>query len=108
VLSQAEINASKPREKPYKLFDEHGLYLLVAPGGRRGWRIKYRAQGHEKLLSFGPLPYDPAPTDLCTGNEASFVRPNLFGMQVELQSVPGQLGLPLESARLWSARLCWL
>jgi hypothetical protein len=56
VLSHAEIKAATPREKPYKLFDEHGLFLLVAPSGRRGWRIKYRVQGHEKLLSFGPYP----------------------------------------------------
>ena len=56
MLSHAEIKASRPRNKPYKLFDEQGLYLLIAPSGRRGWRIKYRIQGHEKLLSFGPYP----------------------------------------------------
>jgi len=56
MLSHAQIKASTPREKPYKLFDEHGLYLLIAPSGRRGWRIKYRVNGHEKLLSFGPYP----------------------------------------------------
>jgi integrase len=56
MLSDASIRAAQPHDKPYKLFDKHGLYLLVTPRGARGWRIKYRVNGHEKLLSFGPYP----------------------------------------------------
>ena len=33
-----------------------GLYLHVQPGGSKLWRMKYRHQGKEKLLSFGPYP----------------------------------------------------
>lgn len=33
-----------------------GLYLLVRPTGSRLWRMKYRFDGKEKLLSFGRYP----------------------------------------------------
>ena len=34
-LTAAAIQAAKPREKPYKLFDQGGLFLLVHPNGGR-------------------------------------------------------------------------
>ena len=52
-LTDAEIRASKPSEKPYKLFDGGGLYLLINPDGSRWWRVKYRYAGKEKLVSVG-------------------------------------------------------
>src|SRR5579859_5729943 len=39
-----------------KLFDSGGLYLLVDPPRRPGWRLKYRIAGREKLLSLGVYP----------------------------------------------------
>src|SRR6266404_2930650 len=56
MLNAASIGAARPRDKPYKLFDEQGLYLLLTPRGGRLWRIKYRVRGREKLLSFGAYP----------------------------------------------------
>jgi integrase len=56
MLSPSQIKTAESRDKPYKLFDDGGLFLLVRPTGRRGWRFKYRVSGHEKLLSFGPYP----------------------------------------------------
>jgi len=35
ALTELEIRAAKAVEKPLKLFDGGGLYLLVAPGGGR-------------------------------------------------------------------------
>lgn len=55
-LSDAAIRASKPAEKPYKVFDGSGLYLLVTPEGSRLWRFKYRYGGKERLLALGPYP----------------------------------------------------
>ncbi|MBM4226666.1 MAG: DUF4102 domain-containing protein, partial [Gammaproteobacteria bacterium] len=55
-LSDVAIRKAKPREKPYKLSDGRGLYLLVYPNGRRGWRLKFRWLGKEQLLSLGPYP----------------------------------------------------
>ena len=52
-LSDTSIRANKPRERPYKLFDERGLYLLVQPSGGKWWRLKYRFAGKEKGLSLG-------------------------------------------------------
>ncbi len=45
--------------KPFKLTDEKGLYLLVKPqtdGWGKWWRFKYRFDGKEKSLSFGTYP----------------------------------------------------
>ncbi len=55
-LTDTAIKNAKGREKPYKLFDGHGLFLPVNPNGRKGWRFKYRYNGKEKLLSLGPYP----------------------------------------------------
>jgi len=49
-LSDVAIRKAKPREKPYKLSDGRGLYLLVYPNGRRGWRLKFRWLGKPDLM----------------------------------------------------------
>ncbi|HEY4370266.1 MAG TPA: integrase arm-type DNA-binding domain-containing protein [Steroidobacteraceae bacterium] len=56
MLSDTAIRAAKPREKPYKVSDGGGLYLLINPNGSRWWRLKYRVAGKEKLLSMGIYP----------------------------------------------------
>ena len=56
MLTNAAIKAAKPRAKPYKVFDQHGLFLMVMPAGHRWWRLKYRFDGREKLFSFGVYP----------------------------------------------------
>jgi len=53
-LTDTAIKNAKGRDRAYKLFDGHGLFLLVNPNGRKGWRLKYRFNGKEKLLSLGP------------------------------------------------------
>lgn len=58
-LSDTTCRNAKPQEKPYKLFDEKGLYLEVMPAGSRGWRQKYRFAGKEKRLSHGAYPEVP-------------------------------------------------
>ena len=56
ALSEFAVRKAKPREKAYKLFDGGGLFLHVQPNGSKHWRLKYRYDGKEKLLSFGPYP----------------------------------------------------
>jgi len=56
ALSDTKIKTIKPIEKPFKLADERGLFLLVQPSGGKLWRLKYRIDGKEKLLSFGTYP----------------------------------------------------
>lgn len=55
-LSDAALRAAKPREKPYRLTDERGLYLEIRPTGARWWRIRYRFAGKAQLLSAGTYP----------------------------------------------------
>jgi integrase len=55
-LKDLQIRNAKPKDKPYKLADGGGLYLLITPAGGKGWRLKYRFQGVEKLLSLGTYP----------------------------------------------------
>jgi integrase len=46
----------KPREKPFKLSDGGGLYLLVQPNANKLWRLAYRFDGKQKLLALGTYP----------------------------------------------------
>lgn len=55
-LTDTAIRQTKPLEKPVKLADGAGLYLLLNPNGSRYWRMKYRFGGKEKLLSLGVYP----------------------------------------------------
>ena len=56
MLTEFALRAVKPGQKPYKRFDQHGLYLLVTPAGGRLWRWKYRYLGKEKVLALGVYP----------------------------------------------------
>jgi integrase len=55
-LTDRQIRNISPSEKPSKLADEKGLFLLINPNGARYWRLKYRIAGKEKLLSLGVYP----------------------------------------------------
>ena len=55
-LSDTAVRAAKPSERPVKLFDGRGLFLLVTPAGGKLWRFKYRFADKEKLLALGKYP----------------------------------------------------
>lgn len=55
-LTDTAIRNAKPGEKPAKIFDERGLFLLVTPAGGKWWRLRYKFGGKEKLLSLGTYP----------------------------------------------------
>ncbi|MCL1916553.1 MAG: integrase arm-type DNA-binding domain-containing protein [Desulfovibrionaceae bacterium] len=55
-LTDTAIRAAKPTATPQKLFDGNGLFLFIAPSGAKSWRLKYRFQGREKLLTLGTYP----------------------------------------------------
>lgn len=55
-LTDTAIRNAKPKDKPYKVADAHGLYLLVNPTGSKLWRIKYRIEGTERKLALGAYP----------------------------------------------------
>jgi integrase len=55
-LSDFLVKHLKPKAKPYKVFDERGLFVQVQPTGARYWRFKYRFEDKEKLLALGTYP----------------------------------------------------
>ena len=59
-LTDTKIKSAKPTERPYKVFDGGGLYLLIAAredgSASRWWRLKYRFRGREKVLALGVYP----------------------------------------------------
>ena len=56
ALTDTTLRAVKATEKAQKLFDGNGLFLFVSPTDTKSWRLKYRFQGKEKLLTLGTYP----------------------------------------------------
>lgn len=56
ALTDTGVRNAKPGTKPAKLFDERGLFMIVTPAGGKWWRLKYRSDNKEKLLSLGTYP----------------------------------------------------
>lgn len=55
-LTVVKIRAAKPKAKPYKLADGHGLYFHVAKSGKRTWRYRYKIAGKESTFTLGEYP----------------------------------------------------
>ena len=56
ALSDSSVRTLKPTEKPFKVYDRDGLFLLVNPNGLKLWRWRYRFDGKEKLMAIGEYP----------------------------------------------------
>lgn len=41
------------KDKPYKIADGDGLYLLIRPSGQKVWQMLYRHGGKHKTYTFG-------------------------------------------------------
>lgn len=54
-LSDQACKKAKPADKPYKLADEKGLYLLINAAGKY-WRMDYRFAAKRKTLALGVFP----------------------------------------------------
>jgi Phage integrase, N-terminal SAM-like domain len=53
TLAESTLRGAKPAEKPYKLFDERGLFMLVTlAGGRDDPGAKRRAESDAKTNTF--------------------------------------------------------
>ena len=42
IITDTKVRNAKPRDAQYKLTDDRGLCLLVAPNGGKWWRFNYR------------------------------------------------------------------
>jgi len=56
ALTELEIKKARSTEKPQKLSDGGGLYLLVQVNGGKYWRLAYRFAGKQKTLALGIYP----------------------------------------------------
>jgi len=57
-LTDTQVKNAKPAEgKITKMFDGGGLYLLIPVSGSKAWRLKYRFNGKEMLMSLGTYPH---------------------------------------------------
>jgi len=55
LLTDTKIRKAKPGDKPRKMADGGGLYLLITRAGKY-WRWKYRHQGKERVMALGVYP----------------------------------------------------
>jgi integrase len=56
ALSDLQIRKAKQKDKPYKMHDSLGLFLLVNPNGSKLWRQKYKRLGKERVIAHGSYP----------------------------------------------------
>lgn len=59
MLTDSQIRNAKPSDRPRKLTDGRGLYLLLMPNGGRYWRFNYSFNGRSKTLALGVYPDVP-------------------------------------------------
>ncbi len=55
-LTELAVKNLKPKEKPYRVADSHGLCVEVRPSGGKYWRYRYRHQGTFQMLALGQYP----------------------------------------------------
>jgi integrase len=60
MLTDTQCRNAKPKAKPYRLTDSHGLCLEVKPSGVKAWRYRFQLGGRENLFAIGD--YSPAPS----------------------------------------------
>ena len=56
ALSATGVSKAKASEKPQKLTDGGGMYLLIQPTGAKLWRMDYRFENKRKTLALGIYP----------------------------------------------------
>ncbi len=55
-ISEAQVRTAKSAAKAFKLYDSEGLFLLVTPSGGKLWRMRFKFNAKEKLLTLGAYP----------------------------------------------------
>ncbi|MBQ6773779.1 MAG: tyrosine-type recombinase/integrase [Synergistaceae bacterium] len=56
MITEIQARKALPKEKPYMLRDDRGLYLRVDPAGRKYWILRYWENKKEHQLSLGAYP----------------------------------------------------
>jgi integrase len=55
-LTVRAVETAKPKDKPYKLADEKGLYLYVSPAGGKSFRANFKVNGKQQTRTYGRWP----------------------------------------------------
>jgi integrase len=53
MLTDAALKSLKPKDKPYKITDRDGMYVLVSPKGSVSFRLDYRLNSRRETVTFG-------------------------------------------------------
>ncbi len=101
ALSVKQIDAARVGDKDYKLYDEKGLYLLVAKAGSKRWYMKYRHLGPEKKLSFGAYPEVSLKVARARRDEARVLLAD--GKDPQREKEAGKLAAKMEAANTFGA-----
>jgi integrase len=56
AMSNTQIKNAKPKDKPYKLSDQGGLYLFVKANGSKSWRYDYKLNNKRTTHTIGTYP----------------------------------------------------
>ena len=56
ALTDTQIRQAKPKDRPYRKSDGHGLFIEIRPNGSKLWRYQYRLGDKQKLYAMGPYP----------------------------------------------------
>ncbi|SOB87098.1 Integrase [Sphingomonas guangdongensis] len=67
MLTDTAIRSLKPKEKPYKVTDRDGMYVLVTVKGGISFRLDYRLNGRRETLTLGK--YGPDGLSLARARE---------------------------------------
>ena len=67
MLTDVAIKSLKSKEKPYKVADRDGMYVVVAPSGTVTFRLDYRLNGRRETVTLGQ--YGPAELSLARARE---------------------------------------
>ncbi len=55
-LADTKLRNAQAKDKPYKLHDGEGLFLLVRPTGKKVWQMLYQHGGKHNTYTIGPYP----------------------------------------------------
>lgn len=56
MLTNTLIRTLRPAERPYKVKDRDGLYLMVQPSGSLLWRYRFKILGKDRKMALGTYP----------------------------------------------------
>jgi hypothetical protein len=106
-ITDAEILALKPKNRPYRISTGERAYLLVTPNGQKYWRLKYRFDGKDSSFSLGVFPRVSVDAARAAKEAATTlirlgINPSVARREARADSTPPQplfcLGLSLDGA----------